>query len=361
MGGNRFDEHLDEAASLATVALVARGTALRVDDAAFELCRSLKRSDCDDAVRAAANSTPRRDGGGGGELDLTSFHGEAPPALLAAVAARGLRLVASARLRFPTSDFEAAGTFPSTLNLANAGLRGYVAGLLARTPELSRLDLRRNRLEGPLSALPPRLIMLNLSSCGVAGAWPRDATLQVLESLEISRNAFRGRAPMGTWPRLRRYDISRNRFDAPRVSELFESLPPGLAELNASRNPFPAEPLVAPALLARLEILRLNGLGLAGGDVSFGPCAALRILELSNNALDRAPRDLGALKVLRLDFNRLAALPRDLEALAPRLEVLALHGNSITAPLGALTELADRSLGRGDESASEDDVGDLCY
>ena len=109
------------------------------------------------------------------------------------------------------------------------------------------------------------------------------------------------------------------------------------------------------------EILRLNGLGLAGGDVSFGPCAALRILELSNNALDRAPRDLGALNVLRLDFNRLAALPRDLEALAPRLEVLALHGNSITAPLGALTELADRSLGRGDESASEDDAEDLCY
>lgn len=90
--------------------------------------------------------------------------------------------------------------------------------------------------------------------------------------------------------------------------------------------------------LPRLQslVLRRNALG-PGLSPELGPLPALRVLDLSGNALEALPPGQGLgpaeppglpqLQSLNLSGNRLRELPADLARCAPRLQVLNLAGN----------------------------------
>ncbi|XP_057606660.1 leucine-rich repeat-containing protein 47 [Hippopotamus amphibius kiboko] len=92
-------------------------------------------------------------------------------------------------------------------------------------------------------------------------------------------------------------------------------------------------------------VLRHNALG-PGLSPELGPLPALRVLDLSGNALEALPpgRGLGPaeppglpqLRSLNLSGNRLRELPADLARCAPRLQTLNLTGNRLRAFPAAL-------------------------
>ncbi|KAG8505457.1 Leucine-rich repeat-containing protein 47 [Galemys pyrenaicus] len=92
-------------------------------------------------------------------------------------------------------------------------------------------------------------------------------------------------------------------------------------------------------------VLRRNALG-PGLNPELGPLPALRVLDLSGNALEELPpgRGLGPaeppglpqLQSLNLSGNRLRELPADLARCAPRLQTLNLTGNCLHAFPAAL-------------------------
>lgn len=87
-------------------------------------------------------------------------------------------------------------------------------------------------------------------------------------------------------------------------------------------------------------VLRRNALG-PGLSPELGPLPALRVLDLSGNALEALPPGQGLgpaeppafpqLQSLNLSGNRLRALPADLARCAPRLQTLNLTGNCLDA------------------------------
>uniref|UniRef100_F6SC49 Leucine rich repeat containing 47 n=1 Tax=Ornithorhynchus anatinus TaxID=9258 RepID=F6SC49_ORNAN len=119
-------------------------------------------------------------------------------------------------------------------------------------------------------------------------------------------------------------------------------LPPGVLALGrlralevsgcgALREPGPG---LAPGL-PQLQslVLRRNGLGPDLG-CGLGPLPALRLLDLSANALEALPAGRGLpvlpqLSGLDLSHNRLGELPADLPRCAPRLQTLRLAGNRL--------------------------------
>lgn len=87
-------------------------------------------------------------------------------------------------------------------------------------------------------------------------------------------------------------------------------------------------------------VLRRNALG-PGLSPELGPLPALRVLDLSGNALEALPPGQGLgpaeppgfpqLQSLNLSGNRLRELPADLARCAPRLQTLNLTGNCLDA------------------------------
>lgn len=87
-------------------------------------------------------------------------------------------------------------------------------------------------------------------------------------------------------------------------------------------------------------VLRRNALG-PGLSPELGPLPALRVLDLSGNALEALPPGQGLgpaeppglpqLQTLNLSGNRLRELPADLARCAPRLQTLNLTGNCLHA------------------------------
>lgn len=87
-------------------------------------------------------------------------------------------------------------------------------------------------------------------------------------------------------------------------------------------------------------VLRRNALG-PGLSPELGPLPALRVLDLSGNALEALPPGQGLgpaeppglpqLQSLNLSGNRLRELPADLARCAPRLQTLNLTGNRLDA------------------------------
>lgn len=85
-------------------------------------------------------------------------------------------------------------------------------------------------------------------------------------------------------------------------------------------------------------VLRRNALG-PGLSPELGPLPALRVLDLSGNALEALPPGQGLgpaeppglpqLQTLNLSGNRLRELPADLARCAPRLQTLNLTGNCL--------------------------------
>ena len=334
-----------------------RGVPLVDFRAGFELRRDLGADACAAALAGVH----------GGALDFgaAALAGEVPPAVLAVAAARGFRLSGAAgRLRYPTGDLDAGGRGPA-LRLPACGLGGDAAPLLAhRAATLEVLDLRRNAAPD-LAALPglARLRVLHLGRCGLRGAWPLAAgdALAALERLDLGHNRLDGAAPdPAGWPRLRRYAVARNRFDAPAAAALVAAMPPALAACDLSDNPLPPGPCPA-ALPPALAVLRLNGVGLSGPVDAVAELNALAVLELADNAIAAVPPalgDLAGLRVLRLDGNLLTAIPPALGKLAGTLRRCSLHGNNIVGSLGALGALATASMGDDDDAdaaSSEDD------
>jgi len=92
-------------------------------------------------------------------------------------------------------------------------------------------------------------------------------------------------------------------------------------------------------------VLRRNALG-PGLSPELGPLPALRVLDLSGNALEALPPGQGLgpaeppglpqLQSLNLSGNRLRELPADLARCAPRLQTLNLTGNRLDAFPAAL-------------------------
>lgn len=92
-------------------------------------------------------------------------------------------------------------------------------------------------------------------------------------------------------------------------------------------------------------VLRRNALG-PGLTPELGPLPALRVLDLSGNALEALPPGQGLgpaeppslpqLQSLNLSGNRLRELPADLARCAPRLQTLNLTGNRLDAFPAAL-------------------------
>lgn len=107
---------------------------------------------------------------------------------------------------------------------------------------------------------------------------------------------------------------------------------------SALREPGPGLAAGLPQLHSL--VLRGNALG-PGLQPELGPLPALRVLDLSGNALELLPpgRGLGPaeppglpqLQSLNLSGNRLRELPPDLARCAPRLQSLNLAGNRLRA------------------------------
>jgi hypothetical protein len=124
------------------------------------------------------------------------------------------------------------------------------------------------------------------------------------------------------------------------------------------------------AVWARTGIAPLRALGLAAAPPElFAPAiaAALRVLDLGNNALAELPPAVSALTALaklRLSFNALGddGVPWAALAALPRLEVLALDGNLLTAlppALGRLVRLRALDAGGNAIAALPAEVGAL--
>ncbi|KAM5323368.1 leucine-rich repeat-containing protein 47 [Glossophaga mutica] len=158
------------------------------------------------------------------------------------------------------------------------------------------------------------------------------------------------------WPELEQAERQRRRellLTGPALEERVRAaggrLPPRLFTLSllhylevsgcgSLREPGPGLAQGLPQLQSL--VLRRNALG-PGLSPQLGPLPALRVLDLSGNALEALPPGQGLgpaeppglpqLQSLNLSGNRLRELPADLARCAPRLQTLNLTGNRLDA------------------------------
>lgn len=158
------------------------------------------------------------------------------------------------------------------------------------------------------------------------------------------------------WPELEQAEQQRRRellLTGPALEERVRAaggrLPPRLFSLSllhylevsgcgSLREPGPGLARGLPQLQSL--VLRRNALG-PGLSPELGPLPALRVLDLSGNALEALPPGQGLgpaeppglpqLQTLNLSGNRLRELPADLPRCAPRLQTLNLTGNRLDA------------------------------
>ncbi|XP_037002849.2 leucine-rich repeat-containing protein 47 [Artibeus jamaicensis] len=158
------------------------------------------------------------------------------------------------------------------------------------------------------------------------------------------------------WPELEQAERQRRRellLTGPALEERVRAaggrLPPQLFTLSllhylevsgcgSLREPGPGLAQGLPQLQSL--VLRRNALG-PGLSPQLGPLPALRVLDLSGNALEALPPGQGLgpaeppglpqLQSLNLSGNRLRELPADLARCAPRLQTLNLTGNRLDA------------------------------
>ncbi|XP_054439893.1 leucine-rich repeat-containing protein 47 [Pteronotus mesoamericanus] len=158
------------------------------------------------------------------------------------------------------------------------------------------------------------------------------------------------------WPELEQAERQRRRellLTGPALEERVRAaggrLPPRLFTLSllhylevsgcgSLREPGPGLAQGLPQLQSL--VLRRNALG-PGLSPELGPLPALRVLDLSGNALEALPPGQGLgpaeppglpqLQSLNLSGNRLRELPADLARCAPRLQTLNLTGNRLDA------------------------------
>lgn len=156
------------------------------------------------------------------------------------------------------------------------------------------------------------------------------------------------------WPELEQAEQQRRRellLTGPALEERVRAaggrLPPRLFSLSllhylevsgcgSLREPGPGLARGLPQLQSL--VLRRNALG-PGLSPELGPLPALRVLDLSGNALEALPPGQGLgpaeppglpqLQTLNLSGNRLRELPADLARCAPRLQTLNLTGNRL--------------------------------
>ncbi|CAN6196630.1 unnamed protein product [Urochloa humidicola] len=222
---------------------------------------------------------------------------------------------------------------------------------LAGLARLRDLDLSRNALAGPVSALlaalPRGLRAANLSSNLLAGALPPDlaALLPALQALDASNNSISGAlAPdlCAGAPALRLLDLSANRLAGALPSSSASATPPPCAatlrELSLASNAFTGALPAALFDLAGLRKLSLASNGLAGQVSSrLGELKNLTFLDLSGNRfsghLPDAFGDLAALENLAAHSNGFSGpLPPSLSQLSS-LRVLDLRNNSLSGPI----------------------------
>ncbi|XP_045714729.1 leucine-rich repeat-containing protein 47 [Phyllostomus hastatus] len=163
-------------------------------------------------------------------------------------------------------------------------------------------------------------------------------------------------ALLESWPELEQAERQRRRellLTGPALEERVRAaggrLPPRLFTLSllhylevsgcgSLREPGPGLAQGLPQLQSL--VLRRNALG-PGLSPQLGPLPALRVLDLSGNALEALPPGQGLgpaeppglpqLQSLNLSGNRLRELPADLARCAPRLQTLNLTGNRLDA------------------------------
>ncbi|KAK2105747.1 Leucine-rich repeat-containing protein 47 [Saguinus oedipus] len=165
--------------------------------------------------------------------------------------------------------------------------------------------------------------------------------------LRKHRGAMAAAAVSESWPELELAERERRRELLLTGPGLEERLPPRLFTLpllhylevsgcGSLRAPGPGLAQGLPQLHSL--VLRRNALG-PGLSPELGPLPALRVLDLSGNALEALPPGHGLgpaeppglpqLQSLNLSGNRLRELPADLARCAPRLQSLNLTGNCL--------------------------------
>ncbi|KAJ1276596.1 hypothetical protein BS78_05G226700 [Paspalum vaginatum] len=255
--------------------------------------------------------------------------GPLPAAALARLSALASLSLAPGRVAGPLPA--ALASLPALRFLALAGnlLSGPLPAAFA--PGLRTLDLSRNAFSGgvpaPLLSLP-NLRTLVLSHNRLAGRLPAAAARAPLVHLDLRGNRLWGPVPAlpGTLVFL---SLAGNRLSG-RVAPVLRRLP-RLAFLDLGRNAFSGE---VPGEVFGIAHLDLRGNAFSGALRPAGRVPAGATVDLSHNALSgRVPPELAPAGALYLNGNRFTgAVPREVAAAAEegRMRVLFLQDNFLT-------------------------------
>ncbi|KAM7461925.1 hypothetical protein LguiA_030046 [Lonicera macranthoides] len=159
------------------------------------------------------------------------------------------------------------------LNISYNQLHGVIPDLSLKFVDFARIDLSSNRLEGPITSIPPNVTLLNLSHNMLTGSIFFLCTFanQFLFLVDLSDNQLSGELP-DCWMRIDRLSI-----------------------LNLANNNFSGKIPTSIGFLYRLGMLQLrNNIFIGELPSSLKNCYSLSLLDLSKNELSgEVPRWLG--------------------------------------------------------------------
>ncbi|KAM7465592.1 hypothetical protein LguiB_013154 [Lonicera macranthoides] len=159
------------------------------------------------------------------------------------------------------------------LNISYNQLHGVIPDLSLKFVDYARIDLSSNRLQGPITSIPPTVTLLNLSNNMFTGSVFFLCTFayQFLLFMDLSDNQLSGELP-DCWMHINKLNI-----------------------LNLANNNFSGKIPTSIGLLNQLGILQLRNNNFIGElPSSLKNCSGLMLFDLSKNELSgEVPRWLG--------------------------------------------------------------------
>ncbi|GAB4821244.1 hypothetical protein N2152v2_008290 [Parachlorella kessleri] len=237
------------------------------------------------------------------------------------------------------------------INLSGAGLGGTLSASLGGLTSLQELSLANNQFEGPLplawaSLGSGQAYLINLSGNQLTGTLPSTWGVQtLLFHLRLSSNALEGTLPV-EWGRMRRLltlHVSRNRLSGtlPAVYATMSQVTLLDFSFNALEGTLPPP----WGQLASLQVLGLQSnrlSGLKGDGAAADSAGALRDWQWDSNPCwwRGVTCTAGRVSALKLGNLGLSGLKMDALDKIKTMEALDLSGNSLAAPLPALSGLS---------------------